>query len=213
MGGGFGGGAAAAGFAGLGYGPGMNFLLMPLSFDMQTIQAIEMSNQVRLSNYTFQLINNKLRIFPIPTWQNYIAGALVTTTDSLLPSIGTNPTDCEPATYNKIPLVSTTGTGSGAEVTVICSGGAGAATITSITVTTAGSGYLATDALTIAAAALGTGQLITTDALTSVLSGGVIGNVTGPFTVAQSSTSGALIQIYSPSTLYTCLNINPFSYI
>ena len=67
MGGGFGGGAAAAGFAGLGYGPGMNFLLMPLSFDMQTIQAIEMSNQVRLSNYTFQLINNKLRIFPVPT--------------------------------------------------------------------------------------------------------------------------------------------------
>jgi hypothetical protein len=39
-----------------------------------------MSNDVRLSNYTFQLINNKLRIFPIPTdedqghqlWFNYI---------------------------------------------------------------------------------------------------------------------------------------------
>ena len=162
MGGGFGGGAAAAGFAGLGYGPGMNFLLMPLSFDMQTIQAIEMSNQVRLSNYTFQLINNKLRIFPIPTWQNYIDGALVTTTDSLFPSIGINPTNCVPTTYNKIPLVSTTGTGSGAEVTVICSGGAGAATITSITVTTPGGGYKEGDILTISAGKLGAGSSLAT---------------------------------------------------
>jgi hypothetical protein len=39
-----------------------------------------MSNDVRLSNYTFQLVNNKLRIFPIPSdedmghqlWFNYI---------------------------------------------------------------------------------------------------------------------------------------------
>ena len=59
--------AAALGSIGLGYGPGLNFLLMPLSYDMQTIQAIEMSNQVRQANYSFQLINNKLRLFPIPT--------------------------------------------------------------------------------------------------------------------------------------------------
>jgi len=62
------GGATALGVAGLGYSPAVNFLLMPLSYDMQTIQAIEMSDQVRLSNYTFQLINNKLRIFPVPGW-------------------------------------------------------------------------------------------------------------------------------------------------
>ena len=64
---GFDGQAAALGSIGLGYGPGLNFLLMPLSYDMQTIQAIEMSNQVRQANYSFQLINNKLRIFPVPT--------------------------------------------------------------------------------------------------------------------------------------------------
>jgi hypothetical protein len=63
---GFDGDAAAFAFMGGGYGFGDNFLMMPLSYDMQTIQAIEMSDQVRLSNYTFQLINNKLRIFPIP---------------------------------------------------------------------------------------------------------------------------------------------------
>ena len=63
---GFDGDAAAFAFMGGGYGFGDNFLMMPLSYDIQTIQAIEMSDQVRLSNYTFQLINNKLRIFPVP---------------------------------------------------------------------------------------------------------------------------------------------------
>ena len=72
---------AAVGLLGLaGYGPSSNFVLMPLSYDIATIQALEMSNDVRYSNYTFQLINNKLRIFPIPgeddkgihLWFNYI---------------------------------------------------------------------------------------------------------------------------------------------
>jgi hypothetical protein len=68
------------GFAGLGgtppvgvygwglYGGGYNigYLMMPVAFDMANIQAIEMSNQVRISNYTFELINNKLRVFPVP---------------------------------------------------------------------------------------------------------------------------------------------------
>jgi hypothetical protein len=62
------GGAAAAGVTGLGGfgGGGMGFLMMPLSFDMQVIQAIEMNNEVRLSNYSFEMHNNVLRIFPMP---------------------------------------------------------------------------------------------------------------------------------------------------
>jgi hypothetical protein len=39
---------------------------MPLSFDLQKLQAIEMNDQVRKSNYSFELINNQLKIFPIP---------------------------------------------------------------------------------------------------------------------------------------------------
>ena len=75
------GATSAVGLTGLaGYGPATNFILMPLSYDLTNINAIEMSNDVRLSNYTFQLINNRLRIFPIPTdedqgmqlWFNYI---------------------------------------------------------------------------------------------------------------------------------------------
>lgn len=57
------------------YSPAISFLLMPLSFDTQRLQQIEMNDQIRKSNYTFQLIDNKLRIFPIPTsgmdGQNY----------------------------------------------------------------------------------------------------------------------------------------------
>jgi hypothetical protein len=47
--------------------PGINFLLMPIYFDVQKIQAIELNDQIRKSAYSFDLVNNKLRIFPIPT--------------------------------------------------------------------------------------------------------------------------------------------------
>ena len=48
------------------YSPAINFMLMPLNYDMQKIQAIELNDQIRKSNFSFELINNKLRIFPIP---------------------------------------------------------------------------------------------------------------------------------------------------
>jgi hypothetical protein len=76
------GATSAVGLAGLaGFGPATTYMLMPLSYDISNIQAIEMNNQVRLSNYTFQLINNRLKIFPIPgdpdhgmkLWFNYIS--------------------------------------------------------------------------------------------------------------------------------------------
>jgi len=49
-----------------GYSPAINFVLMPLNYDLQVIQQIEMSNTVRRSNYSFEVQNNKLRLFPIP---------------------------------------------------------------------------------------------------------------------------------------------------
>ena len=48
------------------YSPGINFLLMPINYDIQKIQAIEFNDQVRKSNFSFELVNNQLRIFPIP---------------------------------------------------------------------------------------------------------------------------------------------------
>ena len=48
------------------FSPGINFLLMPINFDLQKIQAINFNDTIRKSNYSFELINNQIRIFPIP---------------------------------------------------------------------------------------------------------------------------------------------------
>ena len=42
------------------------FLMYPTSLLLQSAQAVEMQNEISLAGYTFELINNKLRIFPIP---------------------------------------------------------------------------------------------------------------------------------------------------
>jgi len=59
------GGVPPAGLYGFGYGY-TNYLMMPTSFTMQNIQAIEMQNQVTLSNYTFNIVNNIISVFPVP---------------------------------------------------------------------------------------------------------------------------------------------------
>jgi hypothetical protein len=61
-----------------GYSPAINFMMMPINYDVQKIQAIEFNDQIRKSQYSFELINNNLRIFPIPQggihslWVQYI---------------------------------------------------------------------------------------------------------------------------------------------
>ena len=48
------------------FSPATSFVLMPMYEDILRLQAIEFNDQIRRSAYSFQLINNKLRIFPIP---------------------------------------------------------------------------------------------------------------------------------------------------
>ena len=48
------------------FSPGVNFLLMPASYDLLKVQAIEFNDQIRRSSYSFEINNNKLRIFPVP---------------------------------------------------------------------------------------------------------------------------------------------------
>ena len=53
------------------YSPGVNFMLMPLYFDLLKVQAIEFNDQIRKSGYHFDLNAGRyLRLFPIPT-NNY----------------------------------------------------------------------------------------------------------------------------------------------
>tara|TARA_Y100001938_G_scaffold146747_1_gene226348 strand:- start:2487 stop:3707 length:1221 start_codon:yes stop_codon:yes gene_type:complete len=48
------------------YSPATTFILKPINFDVLRAQAIETSDKIRKSNYSFELNNNKVRIFPAP---------------------------------------------------------------------------------------------------------------------------------------------------
>ena len=65
--GGLGGVPAAGVYGGIyGAGYGGGYLMMPVAFDAAVVQGIELSNTIRLSAYTFNIVNNKIKIFPIP---------------------------------------------------------------------------------------------------------------------------------------------------
>ena len=46
--------------------PAVSFIMRPLHQDISRANAIETNDRIRKSAYSFELINNKLRIFPIP---------------------------------------------------------------------------------------------------------------------------------------------------
>ena len=48
------------------FSPGINFMLMPISYDVALLQGIEFNDQIRKSHYSFELVNNKLKVFPRP---------------------------------------------------------------------------------------------------------------------------------------------------
>ena len=47
--------------------PAVQFMMMPMYADILKVQAIEFNDQIRKSAFSFELRNNKLRIFPNPT--------------------------------------------------------------------------------------------------------------------------------------------------
>lgn len=49
------------------FSPAAQFILMPIYEDLLRIQAIEFNDQFRKSAHTFNIINNKISIFPIPS--------------------------------------------------------------------------------------------------------------------------------------------------
>ena len=53
------------------YSPGVSFMMMPIYADMLRLQAIEFNDQIRKSAYSFELINNRIKFFPIPNGVNF----------------------------------------------------------------------------------------------------------------------------------------------
>ena len=59
------------------FSPAAQFVLMPIYEDILRIQAIEFNDQIRKSSFSFNIVNNKLKLFPKPTkastlWFEYI---------------------------------------------------------------------------------------------------------------------------------------------
>jgi hypothetical protein len=48
------------------FSPAAQFIMMPIYEDMLRIQQIEFNDQIRKSAHTFNIVNNKLQVFPIP---------------------------------------------------------------------------------------------------------------------------------------------------
>lgn len=46
---------------------GIDYLMMPLHYDLLRAQAVEFNDHIRKSSYGFQITNNRIRIFPRPT--------------------------------------------------------------------------------------------------------------------------------------------------
>ncbi len=81
-------------------------------------------------------------------------GALVLA--NILPEIGTNPVDQDDMVATPVAITSTTGDGTGGQVTLTFAGGSPNATCTAAVVSTAGSGYEGGDTITFSAADLNT---------------------------------------------------------
>jgi len=141
--GGFGfGGAMAAGITGLGgFGGGMGFLMMPLNYDMQVIQSIEMNEMVRRSDYSFEIKNDKLRVFPIPGAYGAtgLSSDLIIGDDLPLTTVTTTSATLEAS----LPLLAVSGSGA---TGIVKSDGVN---ITEVEVSNIGSGYVVGDVITI----------------------------------------------------------------
>ena len=46
--------------------PAVSYIMRPISYDLARANAIETNDKVRKSAYSFELVNNKIRIFPLP---------------------------------------------------------------------------------------------------------------------------------------------------
>ena len=58
------------------YSPAITFVLQPIYADLLRIQAIEFNDQIRKSAYSFDIKNNQMRIFPVPTASGSVWGRL-----------------------------------------------------------------------------------------------------------------------------------------
>lgn len=84
------------------YSPAVQFLMTPIFEDLLRGQAIQFNDMVRKSAYSFELVNNKLKLFPIPTFSFKVYFNYMVRNDRLSGSLATNGTGSV-ADYANIP--------------------------------------------------------------------------------------------------------------
>ena len=132
------GGAVAAGIDGVGglggFGYGGGYLMMPLNYDLAVIQQIEMNDMIRLSNYSFEMHDNVLRVFPVPSDPTGNSGAASTIT---LSNAGTG---YQNSSDSGGPSTVIGGNGTGLTITIVVNAATGA--IVTGTIASPGAGYV-----------------------------------------------------------------------
>ena len=140
------GGSVAAGIDGIGglggFGYGGGYLMMPLNYNMQVIQQIELNDMVRLSNYSFEMHDNVLRVFPVPG----TSSSTGVPTTIAVNNGGTGYTATTAA------VTTTGGNGTGLTITITVSGGV----IQTGTIVSAGRNYNNGDIVTVSNGVNGT---------------------------------------------------------
>jgi hypothetical protein len=93
------------GFGGM--SPAVTFMMMPMYADLLRLQAIEFNDQIRKSAYGFEIINNNLKIFPLPTSNFTLHFEYILKSDranpNRFPTTGSLVSDISNAPYNFIP--------------------------------------------------------------------------------------------------------------
>jgi len=87
------------------YSPGVSFMMMPMHADLLRLQAIEFNDIIRKSQYSFQLINNKLTLFPLPVNDYNLYFEYIVKSDRSNPIKATNTTSTDGVItdYSNVP--------------------------------------------------------------------------------------------------------------
>ena len=89
------------GFAG--YSPATQFLMCPIFEDLLRGQAIEFNDMVRKSAYSFEVVNNKIKLFPIPVTDFKVYFEYIVSSDRQAASYLTSSAGTLASDYSNIP--------------------------------------------------------------------------------------------------------------
>ena len=165
------------------------------------------------SSYTSGGVGGVTGLYPsIPTTSSFSGSGITLDIDissSLIANdilaISTNATNCSPGTY-VVPLEG--GTGTFATASVIVSGASPEApTVTSVTVSNVGRGYVVGDTLNIASGKLGTGQLINAQVLTNSVAPTVTNDITREIAIYTSTGQGATVDVVSTTGVISTVTV------